>query len=166
MKSIFRIVCLLVALSSSCLLAQNFNITPTPTPAPSQSTTPAVHVGGGPDRFPIGTADEPVTVDEYCTFLSTTATTRYCYYNASHQLITIDYPTVNNYYDPVLMDPSSSQCCIVRSVFFSGPNVATSFGEYYYYPQDGDDGFIIDALNAEYAQTAFNAWRVNHPPLQ
>ena len=165
MKNIFSVVYLLIALSSSCLLAQNFNITLTPTPTSNQSTNLAVHVGGGSNRFPIGSVDEPVTVDEYCMFLSATATTRYCYYNASHQLITIDYPTVNNYYDPVLMDPSSSQSCIVRSVFFSGPKVATSFGEYDYYAQDGDDVFIIDALNAEYAQTAFNAWRINHPPL-
>ena len=73
MKQILLTLCLLLALSSSCLLGQARNVTPAQIPANTPYSADPVHVGKkiSPGlAYGIGTPDAPVTVTEYVAFLN------------------------------------------------------------------------------------------------
>ncbi|MFI0348206.1 MAG: hypothetical protein ACH346_05490 [Chthoniobacterales bacterium] len=122
----------------------------------------AIHVGGGSDRFAIGSADAPVTVNEFCAFL---AVQPRCYINNLDQTLPIKnlppssevasavvknsfFNNGYDYYDSLLMDSNSSQYCVIRS--------ATSLNPF---ANDSDGFFLLgEPKSPSYLDDPENPW--------
>ena len=148
MKNKPFVLILFLLLSSSALFARTI-------PGPPQVINPAAsmvrHIGKmRHHRYPIGSQEEPVTVDEYCAFLNTKDAFRNIGF----------YLSDSDYYDDALMGGTWLP-------YSDAPIVKTRYGSSwrYYEANKGEGNFIIDSLVSPALTKAFDAWRKN-PTVQ
>lgn len=153
MKNIFYGICLAMILVLTGLQAQT-------TPGDVTTSSPIVHVGTS-NRYPIGSAENPVTAEEYCVFLNMYAR----YTNQDNSMIVLGFNNDGtDYFDPLLMSENSEQCCIVRSIEelqCDFPHNAPKSTLYHYSVKAGQEHVVIDALCSEQVQKKVHAWRSN-----
>jgi len=143
MKISLALICLVVTLGTADLLAQQDS-------SNSSVPTPVVHVGAGSARHRIGSAENPVTAQEYCAFLM-----------SDHNCWRNSYYTAYLFYDGAFMgtDAYFNKTSSNPSIHCKMPPHWWGDSTYKYTVVPGHEDDIIDAVFYEKCKTYFDAWR-------
>lgn len=175
MNKILPSLCLFLALSSICLLAQ----TATPSQAVSTATVRHVSVSGG---YPIGSKEAPVTVEELCYYLN-----EFHSEHASRDQTWVDWCTycsqvqkdISTYglNDGSIITTSSGWwfktvpiLCTEKLAFFDTSadlKKSNTAIDYFVYSVKLDySHVIIDSVSSSQLQKEFNQWKSKNPTLE
>ncbi|MBX9578145.1 MAG: hypothetical protein K2W97_06690 [Chthoniobacterales bacterium] len=118
---------------------------------------PVVHVGTK-SAYPIlDPGNLPVPLEEYVAYLNKMGADDFLYPWQEHFFLEWFFnPCFSAHYDTNLMDPKSSEYCVVRS------GVS---GCYSYAVKEGCDNFVVDALTSDWAYHDFSYW-TSRPTVQ
>ena len=143
MKNILSLICLVITLGTTSLLAQVRE-------DDSLTSASALHVGAGASRHSIGSAENPVTAEEYCAFLmSDNNTWRDNYYNA-YLFYDGSFMTTDAYFNKTSSHPS---------IHCQMPPHWWGDSTYMYTVVPGHENDIIDAVFYKDCKAYFDAWR-------